>query len=72
MELPLMLVGVPAVTLAVWAVVSGVLRRRAGARARTAVSGGAAAAALAVLTVLTWGCLAWLDVRVDAFLQGDA
>ncbi|MFJ4850814.1 MULTISPECIES: hypothetical protein [unclassified Streptomyces] len=69
MELPFMLVGLPAVTLAVWAVASGVLRRRAGTRARTAVSGGAAAAALAVLI---WGCLAWLDVRVDAFLEGDA
>ncbi|MFF3563653.1 hypothetical protein ACFYXS_26740 [Streptomyces sp. NPDC002574] len=68
-ELPSMLLGVPAITLAVWAVASGLLRRRAGTRARTAVAGGAVAV---VLAGLTWVCRAWLDIRVDAFLEGDA
>ena len=64
-----MLLGVPAVTLAVWALASGVLRRWAGTGARTAVSGWVAAA---TLIGLAWVCLAWLNIRVDAFLQGDA
>ncbi|MDX3071112.1 hypothetical protein ACIP98_13605 [Streptomyces sp. NPDC088354] len=67
-ELPSMLLGVPAITLAVCAVASGVLRRRAAARARTALAGGAAAV---VLAGLTWACRVWLDLRVDDFLQGD-
>ncbi|MEV8568119.1 hypothetical protein AB0436_21500 [Streptomyces sp. NPDC051322] len=68
-ELPFMLLGVPAITLAAWAVTGRVLRRRAGRSARNAVSGGVAAV---TLTALAWACLAWLDIRVDAFFQGDA
>lgn len=67
-ELPLMLLGVPAMTLAAWALTGRVLGRRAGGAARTAASGGVAAVALAALA---WICLAWLDIRVDAFVQGD-
>ncbi|MET9297123.1 hypothetical protein [Streptomyces sp. NPDC003077] len=65
-ELPLMLVGVPALTLASWALTGVALRRRVGRGARAAVSGGAAVVALAALA---WACLAWLDVKVDAVLQ---
>lgn len=64
-----MLLGVPAVTLAVWAAARGVLGRGAGTSARAALPGGAAAV---TLVALTWVCLAWLNIRVDAFLQGDA
>ncbi|MEV6795032.1 hypothetical protein AB0M87_24270 [Streptomyces sp. NPDC051320] len=68
-ELPFMLFGVPVITLAAWAVTSGLLRRRAGRSARTAASGGVAAVTMAALA---WAGLAWLDIRVDVFLQGDA
>ncbi|MFD3454728.1 hypothetical protein ACFWVC_21435 [Streptomyces sp. NPDC058691] len=68
-ELPFMLLGVPALTLLVWALASAVFRRRAGRGVRMVVPGGAAAVAL---FGLAWVCLAWLDIRVDAFIQGDA
>lgn len=65
-DLPCMLIGLPAVTLAVWTLTRGVLRRRPGRRfghgARGLASG---AVAVVVLLVLAWACLAWLGARVD-------
>jgi hypothetical protein len=68
-ELPFMLLGTPVIALVAWALTSRMLRRRAGRSARTAAAGGVAAVTLAALA---WVWLAWLDMRVDAFLQGDA
>ncbi|MFI6347398.1 hypothetical protein [Streptomyces sp. NPDC050560] len=68
-ELPCLVLGVPAVTLAVWALVGGVLRHRVGGGARAVLAGGVAAAALAALA---WGGHLWLGQRVDAYLQDPA
>lgn len=68
-ELPVMLLAVPGITVTACAVTSGVLRRRVGRSTRVAAAGGVAGV---TLVLLAWVCLAWLDIRVDAFLQGDA
>lgn len=62
-ELPLMLLGVPAVTLAARALTGSALRHRAG-RTRAAAS---AAAAVLTVTMLAWAGLTWLDSRVTPF-----
>jgi hypothetical protein len=61
-DLPSMLVGVPALTLAFWALTRTALRERVGRGTRGLVSG---AVAVVVLTLLAWACLVWLDARVD-------
>lgn len=68
-ELPLMLFGVPVVALTAWALTRAVLRRRVRRGVLTAASG---RAAVITLAALAWMCHAWLDVRADDFLQGDA
>ncbi|MEU9110806.1 hypothetical protein AB0D04_03125 [Streptomyces sp. NPDC048483] len=65
-ELPLMLLGIPAVTLAAWGLTDRALRRTAGAYTRTAVS---SAVAVVTLAVLAWACLAWLESRVAPFVH---
>ncbi len=59
-ELPLMLFGVPAVALTVWAPAYGTLRERMGRPAAAVVSG---AAVVTTLAFLAWLSLAWLDAR---------
>jgi hypothetical protein len=65
-DLPCMLIGLPAVTLAVWTLTRGALGRlscrRFGHGARGLASG---AVAVVVLLALAWACLAWLGARVD-------
>ncbi|MEV7427211.1 hypothetical protein [Streptomyces sp. NPDC091212] len=53
-ELPLMLFGMPALALAVWALVAGVLRWREGV---------AALAVVGVLVLGAWGGTQWLESR---------
>ncbi|MFJ7998130.1 hypothetical protein ACIQ7D_13435 [Streptomyces sp. NPDC096310] len=60
-ELPLLLFGMPALALAVWALVSGVLRAREGAAALVMV---------AVLALAAWAGMEWLDVRTAPFTRG--
>ncbi|MFJ6569091.1 hypothetical protein ACIQNU_16860 [Streptomyces sp. NPDC091292] len=60
--LPLMLIGVPALTLAAWALVSAALRGRAAPGTRIAVAVGTA---VATLIVLAWGGHEWLAVWGD-------
>ncbi|WP_405720627.1 hypothetical protein OG607_08305 [Streptomyces sp. NBC_01537] len=60
-DLPCMLIGLPAVTLAVWTLTRVALRRRLGRGARGLASG---TVAVVVLLVLAWACLAWLGARV--------
>ncbi|MEU4205218.1 hypothetical protein AB0B79_39930 [Streptomyces sp. NPDC039022] len=59
-ELPVMMLGVPALTLASWASVRAVMGGRGGRRVRVAVSVGTAVAALVVLGL---ACLAWWAAR---------
>ena len=61
-DLPCMLIGLPAITLAVWTLTRGALRRRLGPGAQGLASG---TGAVVVLLVLAWACLAWLGARVD-------
>ncbi len=59
-ELPVMVLGVPALTLASWALVRAAMGGRGGRWARVAVSAGTAVAALVVLGL---ACLAWWAAR---------
>ncbi|MFK8843867.1 hypothetical protein [Streptomyces sp. Ac-502] len=59
-ELPVMVLGVPALTLASWASVRAVMGGRGGRRVRSAVSAGTAVVALVVLGL---ACLAWWALR---------
>jgi hypothetical protein len=61
-DLPCMLIGLPALTLVVWTLTRGVLRRRLGRGARGLASG---TVAVVVLLALAWACLAWLGARVN-------
>ncbi|GAA2604684.1 hypothetical protein [Streptomyces axinellae] len=65
-ELPVMLLGVPAVTLAVWRLTGSALSRRTGRVTRTVIPLAAASAAVAMLA---WASLAWLDTRVAPFVH---
>ncbi|KAF4408235.1 hypothetical protein [Streptomyces lycii] len=57
-ELPLMVLGIPAAALAASLLAGAALGGRAGRRGRAAASG---LAALVVAAVLTWVCAGWLD-----------
>ncbi|MFH8752132.1 hypothetical protein ACH4GK_34790 [Streptomyces rimosus] len=59
-ELPLMALGVPALTLAAWGVTRAAVRDRGGRGFQTLLTMGVAVAAL---TVLGWACLAWWSAR---------
>jgi hypothetical protein len=61
-ELPCMLVGVPAITLAAWALTRVALGGRTGRGTQGVVLGTVVAV---VLAALAWLCLAWLAARVD-------
>ncbi|MEV8284719.1 MULTISPECIES: hypothetical protein [Streptomyces] len=60
---PVMIFGIPAVALGVWALVGGVLRARDGV---------AAVAVLLALAAVAWGCGEWLEMRTDRFTRGDS
>jgi hypothetical protein len=60
-DLPVMLLGFPAVTLAVWALTYASLRGRARRRTVALASG---AAVVLTLAALAWTGTAWLDARV--------
>jgi hypothetical protein len=62
LDLPCMLIAIPAITLAVWALTRAALRGRVGRGALGLISGTVVAV---VLLVLAWACLAWLGTRVD-------
>ncbi|MER5490696.1 hypothetical protein ACSMX9_19145 [Streptomyces sp. LE64] len=68
-ELPLMLFGVPALTLTVWWLARAALDRRAEPWPAAASLAAALTAALAALSVLAWGCLLWLEARVEPFVH---
>ncbi|GAB2804798.1 hypothetical protein [Streptomyces daliensis] len=68
-ELPVMLLGVPAVTLAIWRLTSSLLSRRAAGRGVRAVV--SAAAVCVTVAALAWASLAWLDARVASFTQPE-
>ncbi|MFJ2557735.1 MULTISPECIES: hypothetical protein [unclassified Streptomyces] len=57
-ELPLLLFGMPALALAVWALLTGVLRVREGVGALVMVG---------VLALAAWAGMEWLDVRTAPF-----
>ncbi|MDK1472406.1 hypothetical protein QNO07_03020 [Streptomyces sp. 549] len=57
-ELPAMVLGVPAVALAVWALTRALLGDRLTPAARASTS---AVAGLTALTLLGWACITWLD-----------
>ncbi|HZX39038.1 MAG TPA: hypothetical protein VFF37_12005 [Streptomyces sp.] len=59
-EGPLMVFGVPALALAAWALVGGVLR------ARDPV---AAVVVVLVLAGAGWGCMEWLEMRTEPFTE---
>ncbi|MFD4834270.1 hypothetical protein ACFWPV_31195 [Streptomyces uncialis] len=63
-ELPLMLFGVPALTLTVWSVSRAALRDRLAPFPRAAVL---VAVVGATLALLGWLCLLWLESRVAFF-----
>lgn len=65
-ELPLMLFGVPALTVAAWAVTGTTLHSRSARATRTAASITVAATTLALLA---WAGLTWLDIRVEPFVH---
>ncbi|GAB3966342.1 hypothetical protein [Streptomyces sparsus] len=57
-ELPAMVLGVPAVALAVWALTRALLGDRLTPAGRATV---AAVAGLTTLTLLGWACVTWLE-----------
>ncbi|WP_050514506.1 hypothetical protein [Streptomyces rimosus] len=59
-ELPLMALGVPALTLAAWSSTRAAVRDRGGRGFRTLLTLGVA---VAVLAGLAWACLAWWSAR---------
>ncbi|MFE3739466.1 hypothetical protein ACFXP3_27550 [Streptomyces sp. NPDC059096] len=61
-ELPLLLFGMPALALAVWALVTGVLRVREGTAALLLV---------VVLALAAWAGMEWLDVRTARFTSQE-
>jgi hypothetical protein len=61
-DLPFMLIGMTAITLAAWALTRVALRGRLGRGTRTVVLG---STVVLVLTALAWVSLAWLAGRVD-------
>ena len=65
-ELPLMLFGAPAVTLAAWRLTGSLLDRRAGSVTRAVLP---AAAASVTVAALAWAGLTWLDTRVTPFVH---
>ncbi|WP_369200027.1 hypothetical protein [Streptomyces sp. PU-14G] len=65
-ELPIMLFGVPAVTLAAWGLTGYLVRRRAGRVTRAVAP---LAAASVTVTALAWASLVWLDARVAPFVH---
>ncbi|RCG15636.1 hypothetical protein DTL70_30265 [Streptomyces diacarni] len=67
-ELPLMLFGTPAVTLAVWRLTGHLLRHRAGRVTRGVLP---LAAASVTVTALAWASLLWLDTRVEPFVHPE-
>ncbi|MBD0737164.1 hypothetical protein [Streptomyces sp. CBMA29] len=62
LDLPCMLIGVPAITLLVWASTRRALGARVARTPRTLLS---AVTATAALLLLAWLCLIWLDTRLD-------
>ncbi|WP_016906479.1 hypothetical protein [Streptomyces xiaopingdaonensis] len=67
LELPLLLLALPALTVTAWGLTGAALRDRAELPARTAAS---AATSALTLALLSWAGLAWLDGRVGGALQG--
>ncbi|MFD8934881.1 hypothetical protein ACFV0R_06420 [Streptomyces sp. NPDC059578] len=67
-ELPLMLFGVPALTLAAWSLVGTALRHRAGHLPGAATLAASLTAALLALSLVSWVCLLWLESRVEPFV----
>ncbi|MFF2846516.1 hypothetical protein ACFVT5_09295 [Streptomyces sp. NPDC058001] len=65
--LPLMLLGIPALTFVVWALTSAALRGRAATGTRVAAAVGTA---VATLIALAWGGHEWLAVWGDGATDG--
>lgn len=66
MELPLMLLAFPALTLAAWCLAGAAMPHRAGRGTRAAVS---LCAGSATVLVLAWAGHMWLDTRVAPFVH---